>query len=477
MNRSTSRRTFLKASAASIVGAGASWSLPAARAQDHRTPSEQLVFGFIGTGIRYGELLENVPSFGPAAAICDVDGAQLRRARKTLEEIYAEEGMSIAKPMMCQDYRRILDRSDIDVVVIAVPDHWHTKVAIDAMRAGKDVYCEKPLTLTIEDGRQILKVLDETGRIFQVGTQQRSGRRFQQAAALLRAGRIGTTKRLTCAIGGSPTSPSLPVASPPSELNWNRWLGPTKYVEYRTSPTLPGDDEYGSEFPFSRCHAHFRWWYEYAGGKLTDWGAHHIDIAMWALDKSDGEIGQYTIDPIHVAHPVEFVDGYPVADDRFNTATEFHSRVTFADGVELDIVHDAPDLGFDNGIMFQGSEERFFVNRGKLTGKPAEDLANNPLPDDVLDSLYPGLAGNETDPEERVPLHMKNFVQCVKSRQAPISEVASHHRHLSLCHAVNISLRLGRKLTFDPSVEQFVDDDQANTFLAREPRKGFEIES
>jgi len=361
-------------------------------------------------------------------------------------------------------------------VVIATPDHWHTKIAIEAMRAGKDVYCEKPLTLTIEEGRHIVQAVAETGRVFQVGSQQRSGPRFQQAVALLRAGRIGNTKRITCAIEGSPTSAALPVTSPPSELNWNRWLGPAPFVEYRTSPTLPDVDDYGSEFPYSRCHAHFRWWYEYAGGKLTDWGAHHVDIAMWALDKSDGEIGQLTIEPLNVKHPVEFVDGYPMSDDRFNTATEFHVRVTFADGVELDIVNDASDLGFENGILFQGSEGRFFVNRGRLTGKPVEDLAANPLPTSTFDSIYGGLGAKEMDPDERSVEHMQNFVECVKSRATPISDVASHHRHLSVCHAANVALRLGRKLMFDPSVERFVDDEQANKFLARQPRAGFEID-
>lgn len=197
----------------------------------------------------------------------------------------------------------------------------------------------------------------------------------------MRAGRIGAVKRITCALGGTPTSSVLPVVPPPSELNWNQWLGQTPFIEYRSSPTLPDDDEYGSEFPYTRCHAHFRWWYEYAGGKLTDWGAHHVDIAMWALNKSDGTIGRYTIDPLKIVHPVAFVDGYPTADDRFNRATEFHARVTCADGIELDVVDDASDLGFDNGIMFQGDKGRYFVNRSKLTGKPVEDLAARPVPD------------------------------------------------------------------------------------------------
>ncbi|MEM8679954.1 MAG: Gfo/Idh/MocA family oxidoreductase [Planctomycetota bacterium] len=471
-----SRRLFLKSSA-TMMGAAAAWSLPTRSAFAGKLPSESPTFGFIGAGLRYENLVFNASEFGPAAAICDVDATQLRRAEAILQEVHDETSTTPSKPMFCDDYRRILDQPDIDAVVIATPDHWHTKIAIEAMRAGKDVYCEKPLTLTIDEGQQILKTLAETDRVFQVGSQQRSGPRFQKAVGLMRAGRVGSPKRVTCAIEGSPSSSPLPVTDPPSELNWDRWLGPAPQVSFRTSPTLPEVDDYGSEFPYSRCHAHFRWWYEYAGGKLTDWGAHHVDIAMWALDKSDGNIGLVAIDPRHVSHPVEFVDGYPVRDDCFNTANEFHVRVTFADGVELDIVNDAQELGFQNGVMFEGDKGRYFVNRGRLTGKPVEALDASPLPDEVMESIYNGLSSQDIDPDERAVSHMQNFVECLKTRETPISDVASHHRHLSLCHAANVALRLGRKLTFDPQTERFVDDDQANQFVARTPRAGYETES
>ena len=224
---------------------------------------------------------------------------------------------------------------------------------------------------------------------------------------------------------------------------------------------------WGAGYPFSRTHRYFRWWYEYSGGKLTDWGAHHVDIAMWALDKLHADIGLVTIDPIEHVHPVPFVDGYPTQNDRFNAALRFKVKVTFADGVEMMVRNAAvEDLGFDNGIMFEGSKGRFLVNRGKLVGKPVEMLKEDPLPEDALEKLY----------GTKVPKNqMDNFFECVKTRATPVSDVESHHRMISICHAVNIAMRLDRKLTFDPKKEVFVGDPQANTFLAREQRKGYEI--
>ncbi|TWT99529.1 Glucose--fructose oxidoreductase precursor [Botrimarina colliarenosi] len=474
-----SRRGFLKASAATAATAG--WWSTTSRswAAGFRSANERPVCGFIGTGIRYGSLVTEAVKYGPCAALCDVDGAQLNHAVRTAQSVYNRHGVAAPVADLYEDYRRVLDRPDIDIVVIATPDHWHSKIVIEALLAGKDVYCEKPLTHHVAEGQQILSALDRTKRVMQVGSQQRSGLQFQTAVALARSGRAGKINRVTCSIGGCPTSDSLPLCAPPSEMNWNRWLGPAPWAAYRAADSLP-DGGYGGEHPYGRGHAHFRWWYEYAGGKLTDWGAHHVDIAMWGLNKSDASIGRFTIDPIKVNHPVEFKDGYPVDDTRFNTATTFEIRVTFEDGAEIDIVDNSERLGFGNGIMFECEDGRFFVNRGKLTGKPVEELKTNPLPESAFTDLYQGpsqAAADETDGdghEARGSSHMKNFMECVKSRQTPISDVASHHRNLTVCHVSNIAMRLGRKLTYDPLSERFVDDTQADGLLSREPRKGYE---
>lgn len=464
-------------SAASISAAAWTSSPRSAWAAGYGMASERPVVGYIGTGIRYGQLVNEAARLGSCAALCDVDGSQLAAAVRRHDQVYADRGLAAPQPECYEDYRKVLDRQDIDAVVIAAPDHWHSKIAIEAFLAGKDVYCEKPLTHNVAEGQQIIAALERTGRVMQVGTQQRSGGQFQAAVAMTRAERAGKVKRVTCGIGPAPESGSLPAGGPPSTLNWNRWLGPAPWTPYRAAPMNP-DSGYGSQYPHSRCHGHFRWWYEYAGGKLTDWGAHHVDIAMWALGKSDGSIGNFTIEPKRGEHPVEFADGMPTSDDRFNTATGFEVRVTFADGTELDIVDYSERLQIDNGIFFECERGRYMVNRGKLVGKPVEDLESNPLSEAAFTDLYDGPRAKEdpNDHDARTGAQMGNFFDCVKSRKTPISDVASHHRHLSVCHVSNIALRLGRKLTYDPAVERFVDDAQADSLLSRIPRKGFETE-
>ena len=463
-NKQSSRRQFIQTSSTLAAGWFTAASSDRIRAAD---TNETLQYAAIGLGIRGSGINCDASFFGQCVAMCDVDSKQLSKAKSKLAEHIERKGSRKMTPDSCSDYQDILQRDDIDFVVIGTPDHWHSKIAIEAMLAGKDVYCEKPMTLTIEEGQRIVEIQRKTGRVFQVGTQQRSDKRFQQAVAIGREQRIGKMKRITCGLGGAPQSKVLPVCSVPDELDWDKWLGPAPMVEYRQA-SEPAKYGYGSEFPHGRAHAHFRWWYEYSGGKMTDWGAHHVDIAMWALSKSDSTIGHFTIDPLMAIHPVEFEDGMPTKIDQFNTATQFHIRITFADGVEMDLRHHAKDdLKFDNGIMFQGEQGRFFVNRSKITGKPVEELSVKPIAEETYDSIYQGI------PEGGM-WHMRNFANCVRSRSTPVSDVASHHRHLTVCHAANIAIRLGRKLTFDPATERFVGDDEANQFIARSPRDGYE---
>ena len=217
-----------------------------------------------------------------------------------------------------------------------------------------------------------------------------------------------------------------------------------------------------------RDSRYYRWFYEYSGGKLTDWGAHHVDIALAGLGKLGTDIGKVTIEPVSVVHPVEFDEkGMPKSEDRFNAATKFNVRCTFEDGVEL-YVRDIVDAGFQNGIKFEGSKGRFLVNRGKLVGKPAEELEKNPLPDDYYEKVF----GSKLPKS-----HMHNFFDCVKSRKQPISDVVSHNCMLDICHAINIAMRLNKKIVFDPKAKNFGDDALANSFISREQRKGYEIEA
>jgi len=415
--------------------------------------------GAIGTGSRWCQKATGVdgrhgsaPDFrryGEYVAVCDADAFRRELATGLVKDWTGHA------PSSHRDYRAILDNKDIDIVHISTPDHWHAKIAIEAMLAGKDVYCEKPMTLTIAEGRQMCEVCKNTGRIVQIGTQQRSNRNFIRAIALIRAGRLGDVTKATVSIGGGPTSPEIPRVGAPGGLDWNQWLGPAPLADFRH---LAGDN--GETKSWSRCHYEFRWWYEYSGGKLTDWGAHHVDIATWGLGKMN--TGPVSIDPLLSKHPVPFEDGYPTDDSRYNTATEFLINAGFSDGKEIEIRHDR-----GNGILFEGTEGRISVNRGRLTGKPVEDLEKNPLPDGALEEAY-----------KNRPLvnHFRNFFESVVARQEPISDVFSHHRALSTCHLAGIAARLNRRIKWDPKAEQIIDDEQAQSFVSRQPRKGFEID-
>lgn len=436
------------------------WLNRRSRAADFVSANERPRVAAIGTGSRWYQkatgidgphgAAPSVRQFGDYVAVSDVDGERMERAAAVVKEWTGVE------PAQASDYRSILDDPKVDIVHISTPDHWHAKMAVEAMLAGKDVYCEKPMTLTIAEGRLMCDTCRKTGRIVQIGTQQRSDERFVQAIALIQAGRLGTMKRATCVINSAPSSPAIPTAECPGHLDWDRWLGPAPYADFRY---LAGDN--GETKSWSRCHYEFRWWYEYSGGKLTDWGAHHVDIATWGLGKTD--TGPISLTPLKVTHPVPFQDGYPTDPSRYNTATEFLIEAKFADDVEIVIRHDG-----DNGILFEGSEGRVFVNRGRIAGKPVEDLANNPLPAGAIERAYKGRALTD---------HFRNFFESVRDRFEPISDVFSHHRALTTCHLAGIAARLNRKIEWDPATETITGDAQAQGFVARDSRKGFEIEA
>lgn len=448
-----SRRGFVRTTAA--AGSAAILSRNPGHAAGYRSPNERPVFATIGLRNQGWAITNKSFRFADFAAMADVDanvlGQNLEKAEKAQKK----------KPDGYNDYRKILERDDIDAVMIATPDHWHTKVAVEAMYAGKDVYCEKPLTLTIAEGKLIEKVVKATGRVFQVGTMQRteSSQRFLQAVALVKAGRIGTVKKVTCGINGMSASPVIPTVAVPEGLDWDFWLGPAPKVPYRALPEMRTG--YGGGVPlYSNAHYAFRNWHEYSGGKLTDWGAHHVDIACWALGAT--ETGPSSITPLQYELPVEYKDGHPTVADQYNAATSFRIQAAMPGDVEMIITSEG-----DNGILFEGTEGRFFVNRGKITGRPVEDLASNPLPEGAIEDVYGGPVSAN---------HTANFIEGMQARKQPISDVWSHNRMLEICHLSNIAMRLGRALKWNPVKREIVGDDQANAFLSRESRKGFEIE-
>ncbi|MFN9237850.1 MAG: Gfo/Idh/MocA family protein [Planctomyces sp.] len=448
---SLSRRQALRSAA---FGAAAICLPSALRAAGYRSPSDRPVFATIGLRTQGVTITSKSTQFADFAALADVDSTVLEANLQGLEKAQKK------RPDGYSDYRRILDRKDIDAVMIATPDHWHTKISVEAMLAGKDVYCEKPLTLTIDEGKLIEKIVQQTGRVFQVGTMQRteSDQRFLQAVALVKHGRIGTVKRITCGINGMEPSPVIPEAPVPAGLDWDFWLGPAAQVPYRALPELR--QGYGGGVPlFSNCHYSFRNWHEYSGGKLTDWGAHHVDIACWAIGATD--TGPSKITPVKYKLPVEYKDGHPQAADQYNAATEFLIRAEMPNNVELLITSDG-----DNGILFEGTTGRFFVKRGKITGAPVEELKTKPLPETAIEEVYGGTVRAN---------HTANFIEAMQSRKQPISDVWSHNRMLEICHLSNIAMRLGRELRWDPQTRDIIGDAQASAFLSRESRKGYEI--
>lgn len=396
--------------------------------------------------------------FGDVVAVCDVDLAHAEAAKAAFG----------GTAEVCQDYRKLLERNDVDVIINGTPDHWHTKVNVEACLAGKDIYTEKPLTLTIDEGKILRDLVAKTGRVVQTGTQQRSEKPFQTAVELVRNGRIGALQQVWVALPWYSTKGGPFAAStPPQSLNWDLYQGQAPERDYC----------------LERTHQVFRWWYIYAGGIVTDWGNHHVDIAQWGMGRDLS--GPATID----ARGIFPNEGRP---DCFDTPDRFFCRMTYPDGPELlyfsaigekrvygtepgdPTPQEKLDWLFGNncpeeiksydrdGIMFIGDRGRVFVNRGGVYGKPFEELAENPLPTDAW----------------RVPAsddHMTNFFQCVRSREEPVAPVRIEHRTVSVCHLTNLSIRLGRPLAWDPEKEAFVGDEEANTWLSRQQREPYTI--
>ena len=359
----------------------------------------------------------------------------------------------------------MLARDDIDIVICATPDHWHTPVYVDALRAGKHVYGEKPMTLTIDEVKILRKTVADTGSILQVGNQQRSCQWFREAIAIAQSGVLGDKLTATCYLGRGRKGGPFQNQPVPEGLDWDRWLGQTPLVPY-----IP-----------QRCHSAFRWWYEYSGGKLTDWGAHHIDIAQWA-------IGAINTGPVEI-------EGKGVHDSRkdcFNTAQTFRGSLKFANGNTL-VFEDGGKK--TNGILIEGEKERIFVNRGKLVGnivnKITADPAWNARIREAAGALYDGPYGltdgelknyddfgawDDTSWDGVKQSHMGNLFKCIKDGTKPISDVVTVGNSTIACHLANIGLRLSRKLKWDPEIEQFTGDDEANAMLARKQREGYEIQ-
>lgn len=377
----------------------------------------------------------NASRFGEILAVCDVDKGHVEEAAKQ----FTKGGK---RPEQYSDFRKMLERDDVHAVLDGTPDHWHTLVNLGATIAGKDVYGEKPLTLTVDEGKRLMKAVRKHKTVLQTGTQQRSDSRFRLACELVRNSRIGQLKEVTVWLPAGLREGPFKPEPVPAALNWDYWLGQAPLVDYTPK----------------RCHLFFRYWYDYSGGTVTDWGAHHNDIALWAIG---------------LAGPVT-VEAKPLADlipGGYTAFSEYQIKFTYANGVAHNVRTTKADNIFGgvedpngqrNGIRFEGTNGWIWVNRGNLKASDP-DLLKAPLPDTAV-RLYPS---ND---------HMGNFFDCIRSRKDPICDVQTGHESAMISHLGVIALRTGLKLQWDPKKEEFVGTDagEANKHLARQMRKPYD---
>jgi predicted dehydrogenase len=438
-NFHVSRRAFLRRCATVAAATGLPlWfverRLAAAESPAPRKPSanDRPGVALIGAGPQGTNDARNAANWGDVLVVCDVDS---KRAAEAAAKLTAEGKPA---PEIVSDFRRVLERDDLHALINGTPDHWHTLVNLGAARAKKDVYAEKPLTLTIDEGRRLVRAVASSGIILQTGTQQRSSPRFRLACELVRNARLGKLISADVWLPAGLREGPFKAAEVPKELNWDFWLGPAPFTPY-----MP-----------QRCHRTFRFWYEYSGGTMTDWGAHHNDIAYWAI----GLVAPREVSSRVLTQPIP--GGY-------TTFSDYEVGYTYANGVQLRIHTTRDDSIFGakvvadgqrNGIRFEGTQGWLWVNRDRIVASDPEIL-KAPLPEGAV-RLYESKN------------HMENFFDCMKSRQPPICDAETGHRSATMCHLGAISLRTGRTLAWDAATEKFTGPHaaEANAHIARKLR-------
>jgi len=382
--------------------------------------SERLTMGCIGIGGMgtrdMADFLTNTDVH--VVAVCDVDAGRRAKAKRLVDTHYQNEDCAAYN-----DFYEVLTRDDIDAVLIATPDHWHALMAIEAAKAGKDLYCEKPISLTIAEGRAVVEAMKRYGRVYQSGTQRRSIGCFRFAVDVARSGLLGEIHTLHTYLDPGRECGDEPPQPVPEGFDYDRWLGPAPYEPYTPR----------------RCHGSFRWIYDYSGGQLTDIGAHFNDLAQWGNGTDLGG-------PVRYEGEARFPRG-----GLFDTPVQFRVEATYADGVKL-IFH---DIG-PRTVRFEGSEGWVSVDDdGNVDAEPKSILRERA----ILKQNYAHWFG-----------HHRNFLDCVRTRRPPIAPPEVAQRSTTTCHIGNLCLRLGRPLQWDLEIERFVNDEAANRMLARAMR-------
>lgn len=443
------RRSFLKMSMGAVAAAGFPAIVPAS-VFGQKAPSNRINVGAIGTGrISRVHDLPGIWQFDQARimALCDLDSNRLDEGKALVNGYYAKKtGKEYDGVTGYHDYHELLANRDIDAVVISTPDHQHAILAVDAVHAGKDVYLQKPASLTIAEGRAMSNAVTATGRILQVGSQQRSWKQFHRACELVRNGRIGQIKHVEIGLPGDPSGPEAPPMPVPANLNYDAWLGSTPEVYYTEMRVHP---QHGYDRPgWLRCE-------QFCAGMITGWGAHHVDTAHWGMNT------EYT-GPIEVWGSAE----YP-PHGLWNVHGKFLTHARYANGMTMDISGDFP-----NGIKFHGSEGWIFVTRDKEV--TAGDPGGKPVTLQPLMASDAKILESVIGPDE-VQLYQSddqhgNWLECIRSRRAPIAPAEIGHRASSTCLVHYIAMKTGRRLFWDPLREHFKNDDEANSMLSRPQR-------
>jgi predicted dehydrogenase len=418
-NRVSDRRDFLRQALA--TGAGLGLLHPALVANANAAPNEKIRIGCIGVGNQgKGNLGAHLNS---TVAVCEVDSTRLGEAKARVEKATGKTCAAYS------DYRKLLDNKDVDAVVITTPDHWHALIAVDACLAGKDVYCEKPLTLTVVEGRALVKAARKMKSVVQCGSQQRSDTKFRQACEYVRSGRLGKIQKVIVGIPGVNFSgPAVPDGEPPAELDYDFWLGP--------APKRP--------YNVKRVHYNFRFFWDYSGGQMTNWGAHHLDIAQWGLGMD--ESGPVSIEGKATYHK----------DNWYEVPQSCEITYRYANGVVMTL-----SMSGRGGTTFIGEKGEIYVTRGKIEATPA-GILKEPLTEQDT-HLYVSQS------------HHGNWLECIRSRKAPICEAEIGHRSATVCHLGNIAIRSGRKITWDPVKEEIVDDKEAAAMVSRPYRAPWKL--
>jgi predicted dehydrogenase len=453
------RRRFLATAGKGVVASSVVAGFPAvvpASVFGAASPSNRINVGAIGTGrISRGHDLPGIwqHDIARVMAACDLDSRRLEDAKTLINGYYAKKtGKAHDGVAGYTNYHDLLANKDVDAVVISTPDHWHCLIAIDAVEAGKDVYLQKPASLTIAEGRALSNAVQRSGRIFQIGSQQRSTVQFRYAAELVRNGRIGQLKTVEVGLPGDPSGDDEPEMPVPKNLDYDMWLGSTPVVYYTEKRVHP---QVGYDRPgWLRCE-------QFGAGMITGWGAHHIDSAHWGMDTE-------LTGPVEIWGTAEFPK-----KGLWDVHGPFRTEARYASGVHMVVSGDFP-----NGIKFIGSDGWIFVSRGneRVTGSdPVAKLKDA----SALAASDPKIITSVIGPSEinlpRSTEHHLNWLEAVKSRKPPIAPVEVAHRSCSACLLHHAAMKLKRKLYWDPRTESFKNDDEANALRSRPQRAPYTI--